>query len=54
MGLFASSNKNGEDINETGLIPGLSYSLVNAIEAKDEKNRKIFLLKLRNNLENSK
>lgn len=30
------------------------YSFVNAIEAKDEKNRKIFLLKLRNNSENSK
>lgn len=53
-GIICTSNKNEEDINETGLIPGLSYSLVNAIEAKDEKNRKIFLLKLRNNLENSK
>jgi len=53
-GIICSSTKNEEDINETGLIPGMSYSLINAIEVKDEKNRKIFLLKLRNDLENSK
>ena len=52
-GIICASTKNEEDIGETGLIPGMSYSLVNAIEVKDEKNRKIFLLKLRNDLENS-
>ena len=52
-GIICSSTKNEEDIEVTGLITGLSYSIINAIEVKDEKNRKIFLLKLRDDLGNS-
>ena len=52
-GIICSSTINEEDINETGLIPGLSYSLINAIEVEDEKNRKVYLIKLRNDLGNA-
>ena len=52
-GIICSSTKNEEVINEVGLIPGLTYSLINALEVQDEKNRKIYLIKLRNDLGNS-
>ena len=52
-GIICTSTKIGEGINEVGLIPGISYSVINAVEVEDEKNRKIFLLKLRNDLGNS-
>ena len=52
-GIICCSTKNEEDINEKGLIPGLSYTLINAVEIEDEKNRKKYLIKLRNDLGNA-
>ena len=52
-GIICASTKNEENINDTGLIPGISYSLINALEIRDEKNSKIFLIKLRYDLGNS-
>ena len=51
-GIICASTKSEEDINKKGLIPGISYSLINALEIKDEKGNKIFLIKLRNDLGN--
>ena len=52
-GIICASTKNEENINDTGLIPGISYSLINALEIRDEKNENIFLIKLRYDLGNS-
>ena len=52
-GIICSSTKTDEDINEKGLIPGFTYTLINAVEIEDEKNRKKYLIKLRNDLGNS-
>ena len=50
-GLICTSSKNDEEsLNEVGLIPGFTYTVINVYEVEDEKNRKIFLLKLRNDL----
>ena len=52
-GIICTSSKNEEDLNEVGLIPGFTYTVINTYELEDEKKRKIFLLKLRNDLGNS-
>ena len=49
-GIVCSSTKNDEGINEMGLIPGYSYTILFAEEVNDDKNRKVCLLKLRNDL----
>ena len=49
-GIICSSTKNEENLNDVGLIPGFTYSLVYTVEVEDEKNRKIYLIKLRNDL----
>ena len=49
-GIVCSSTKNDEEINEIGLIPGYSYTVLYAEEVNDDKNRKVCLLKLRNDL----
>ena len=49
-GIICSSTKNEENLNEVGLIPGFTYSLIYTVEVEDEKNRKIYLIKLRNDL----
>ena len=49
-GIICSSTKNEENLNDFGLIPGFTYSLVYTVEVEDEKNRKIYLIKLRNDL----
>ena len=49
-GIICSSTKKDFEINELGLNPGFTYTLLNAEEVEDDKNRKVYLLKLRNDL----
>lgn len=49
-GIICSSTRNEYEINEIGLIGGYTYTVLNAEEVEDDKYRKIFLLKLRNDL----
>ena len=49
-GIACCSSKNDEELNEVGLIGGYTYTIVNVEEVEDEKNRKVCLLKLRNDL----
>jgi hypothetical protein len=46
--IICSSSKNDEEIIDVGLIGGTTYTLLSADEVEDDKNRKVFLLKLRN------
>ena len=49
-GIICSSTKGDYEINDLGLIGGYTYTLLNAEEVEDDKNRKVYLLKLRNDL----
>ena len=49
-GIICSSTKNDFEINDAGLICGFTYTLLNAEEVDDDKHRKVYLLKLRNDL----
>ena len=49
-GIVCSSSKNDEEIIDVGLIGGITYSVINVEEVEDDKNRKVCLLKLRNDL----
>ena len=49
-GIICSSAKSDDEINDYGLIPGVTYSLLNAEEVNDDKYGKLYLLKLRNDL----
>ena len=46
--VICSSSRNDEEVIDVGLIGGTTYSLLSADEVEDDKNRKVFLLKLRN------
>ena len=46
--IICSSSRNDEEIIDVGLIGGTTYTLLSADEVEDDKNRKVCLLKLRN------
>ena len=49
-GIISSCTKNEDVINEYGLINGYTYSVLEVEEVQDDKNRKVCLLKMRNDL----
>ena len=51
--VICSSTRSDEEINDVGLIGGTSYTLLGVEEVEDDKNRKVCLIKMRNDLGNS-
>lgn len=49
-GIICTSTRNGDEINEKGLISGYTYSIVFYKEVENDRHVKICLLKLRNDL----